>query len=89
MLFGDQLGSEWYGVVGFNILYCLGTLYFFQGFGVFYDYLRSKNLVGFGKSIVLMLVLVFAWRMLVFVGLLDLWVNFRKFYVKKEIEGEG
>ena len=84
---GDSIEGIDFSVVGFNILYCLGSLYFFQGFGVFYDYLTVKGYRGLIKSLLITIAVVFMWRLVVLVGLLDLWINFRKFYVKK-IEGE-
>jgi hypothetical protein len=86
-LLGDSVEGYDFSVIGFNLLYSLGALYFFQGFGVVYDYLTVKGCKGFFKSLMVTLAVIFMWRLVVLVGVLDLWVNFRKFYVKK-IEGE-
>ena len=86
-LLGDSIEGYDFSVIGFNLLYALGALYFFQGFGVVYDYFTVKGYRGFFKSLLVTLAVVFMWRLVVLIGLLDLWVNFRKFYVKK-IEGD-
>jgi len=84
---GDSIEGFDFSVIGFNMLYSLGVFYFFQGFGVVYDYLTVKGYRGFFKSLMITLAVVFMWRVVVLIGVLDLWVNFRKFYVKK-IEGD-
>jgi len=84
---GDSIEGYDFSVIGFNLLYALGALYFFQGFGVVYDYFTVKGYRGFFKSLMVTLAVVFMWRIVVLIGLLDLWINFRKFYVKK-IEGD-
>lgn len=84
----DYLGGEWAALVGSNILYCLGIFYFFQGFGVFVDFLNWLNIVGFFRSILVVVTLWSAWRVIVLVGLFDMWVNFRRFFKKKNNEGD-
>ncbi len=86
-IIGNSIEGYDFSVIGFNILYSLGALYFFQGFGVVYDYLTVKGFRGFLKSLMVTLAVIFMWRLVVLIGLLDLWINFRKFYVKK-IEGD-
>jgi hypothetical protein len=86
-LIGDSIEGYDFSVIGFNLLYSLGALYFFQGFGVVYDFLTVKGYRGLFKSLLITLAVVFMWRLVVLVGVLDLWINFRKFYVKK-IEGD-
>jgi uncharacterized protein YybS (DUF2232 family) len=86
-LIGNSVEGYDFSVVGFNLLYSLGALYFFQGFGVVYDYFTVKGYRGFFKSLMVTLAVVFMWRLVVLIGLLDIWINFRKFYVKK-IEGD-
>ena len=86
VLLGDYVG-KYASIVGMNILYILGTLYFFQGFGVCYDFFVIKKIRGFFRSFSLMIILVFAWRAVVFLGLLDVWFNFRNYFLKKN-EGD-
>ena len=73
--------------VGLNLIYAIGTLYFFQGFGVCYDFFVIKRIRGFFRSFSLMFILVFAWKAVVIVGLLDVWFNFRKYFLNKS-EGD-
>ena len=84
----DFLGGEMASLVASNILYCLGIFYFFQGFGVLIDFLKWVNIVGFFRSMLVVVTLWSAWRIVVLVGLFDTWVNFRKFF-KKNKNNEG
>jgi hypothetical protein len=86
ILGGEYLNSH-IPTVGMNLLYALGTLYFFQGFGVCYDFFVIKRIRGFFRSFSLMFILVFAWKAVVFLGLFDVWFNFRKYFLNKE-EGD-
>jgi hypothetical protein len=79
--------SSYVPTVGLNLLYVVGTLYFFQGFGVCYDFFVIKRIRGFLRSFSLMFILIFAWRALVLLGLLDNWFNFRKYFLNKN-EGD-
>jgi hypothetical protein len=85
------LGGEYFNphlpTVGLNLLYAVGTLYFFQGFGVCYDFFVIKRIRGFFRSFSLMFILVFAWKAVVFLGLFDVWFNFRKYFLNKK-EGD-
>ena len=69
-------------VIAMNILYCLGAYYFIQGFGIFYEFLFFLKISGFLRAMFLVVTVFFAFRVLVFVGLFDMWVNFRKFFKK-------
>ena len=84
---GGEYITSYAPVIGMNILYCLGSLYFFQGFGLMYDFLVVKRIRGFLRSLIIMSALMFAWRFIAFLGLFDVWVNFRKFLKKKD-EGD-
>lgn len=75
-------------VIGGNILLALGVFYFFQGFGLYYETLVHFNVIGFLRSFLLVLTVLFAWEMLVFAGVFDVWVNFRKFLKKKMNKGD-
>ena len=89
LLLGQEyLGGEVATIIGSNILYCLGIFYFFQGFGVMLDFLTWLNVVGFFRSILVVVTLWSAWRVVVLVGLFDIWLNFRRFF-KKNKNNEG
>ena len=69
-LVGDSIEGYDFSIVGYNVLYGLGTLYFFQGFGVVYDYLTVKGYKGLFKSLLIMTAVVFMWRLVVLLGVL-------------------
>lgn len=85
-LLGDQLGPA-AEVIGGNILACLGVFYFFQGFGVFLDLLTHLKIFGFFRSVMVLLTMMTAWKVLVIVGVFDVWINFRRFFNNKK-EGD-
>lgn len=83
------LGGETAKLAGSNILYCMGIFYFFQGFGIMLDFLTWLKVKGFFRSILVVITLWTAWRIIVLVGLFDLWANFRRFLNKpKNNEGD-
>jgi hypothetical protein len=81
------LGSQ-AEVFGSNVLGCLAVLYFFQGFGIYNDYMAFLKMGPFLRMILTTLTVLFAWKMLVAVGVFDLWFNFRKFIKKQNGEGD-
>ena len=89
MLAGEYLLGDMGVVVGSNLLYMMGVFYFFQGFGIFLDFLTHLKVFGFFRTLMVAMGLMIAWRVLVFVGVFDLWINFRKFFKKKENDDKG
>lgn len=85
---GDYVLGDLGEVIGGNILYCLGVFYFFQGFGVFSDFITHLKIFGFFRSLMIILTVFMAFRVLVVVGVFDLWLNFRKFFKKSNNEGD-
>jgi len=81
---GDYLLGETGVIVGTNLLYILGIFYFFQGFGVLVDFMDHLKIYGFFRTLLMAFIFFMAWKVLVIVGVFDLWVNFRKFLKKKE-----
>ncbi len=77
---GEYIGGETYEIIGLNILLCLGVFYFFQGMGVYLDFLKYIKVTGFIRSILAIMTIFFAHRFIAIVGLLDYWVNFRRFF---------
>lgn len=74
---------QFFATLGGNVLMCLGVMYFFQGFGLYHDFLTHFNVVGFFRSLLLVMAILFAWEVIAFVGLFDTWFNFRKYLNKK------
>lgn len=85
-VWGKDLGYLHSELVGFTIIKCLGIFYFFQGFGVFSDFLSFLNIVGFFRTIIVMVVLFMANYIIAAAGLFDNWFDFRKYFVKPKIE---
>lgn len=75
-------------VAGTNLLGCLAILYFFQGFGIYNDFLSFIRTGGILRIILTTFTVIFAWKMLVVIGVFDLWFNFRKFFKKQNGEGD-
>jgi hypothetical protein len=80
--------GDWAEVLGFNTLLILGVFYFFQGFGVFSELLTYWKFFGFLRSMVIFFAVILAYQILALVGVLDTWVNFRRFFNKKNDEGD-
>jgi hypothetical protein len=86
-LFGDRLGV-WYPIVGLNLLKCLGVFYFFQGFGIYLAFLDYVRIGGFIRTILIMLTVFTAFQVMALIGLFDMFVNFRRFFIKDKNQGE-
>jgi hypothetical protein len=80
---GEYLGGEIFEIIGFNILYCLGVFYFFQGFGILLLVTAKYKVSRFLRNMIIMFVTLTAWKVLVIVGLVGQWFNFNKF-IKQE-----
>jgi hypothetical protein len=76
-------------VVGGNLLFCMAVFYFFQGFGIFVQLLDHLKFVGFFRTMVIICSVFMGWRVIVVVGVFDLWLNFKKYFEKKENEGDN
>lgn len=81
-IWGSELGNEWYSEIGITTLKCLGIFYFFQGFGIYLDFLNFIKLGGFLRTLLVMFTVLTASQLLALVGLFDMFINFRKFFRK-------
>lgn len=81
---GEYLGGKSLEVVGGNILWCLGVFYFFQGMGIYLDLLKFLRITGLLRSILTVMTIFLAYRFVAIIGLFDLWVDFRKYFKRKE-----
>jgi hypothetical protein len=88
-LFANEYLDVYASEVGISLLYALGVFYFFQGFGVYSDFLDYIKITGFIRSFLVIFTVVTANKFLALVGLFDLWVNFRKFFKNKEEDNKG
>jgi Predicted membrane protein (DUF2232) len=83
-IWGDQLGSGLYEILGMTLIKCLGIFYFFQGFGVLSELLNFLGLFGFLRTLIV-IVTIFTGNYLVAVaGLFDNWFDFRKYFNKQK-----
>jgi MFS family permease len=85
-VWGGELGSEVYEIVGLTIIKCLGVFYFFQGFGVFTELLNFAGLFGFFRVIIVVLTIFMGSYLVAVAGLFDNWFDFRKYFVKRKTE---
>lgn len=80
--------GAWAEVVGFNALLIMGVFYFFQGFGILSDLLNYWRIFGFFRSMVIFFTVVMGYQILALLGVLDTWVDFRRFLNNKNNEGD-
>ena len=84
-IWGDQWGSP-FESIGNTIIRCLGTFYFFQGFGVFSDLLNFLGVAGFFRTLIVMITIFVANYLIAVAGLFDNWFDFRKYFIKRKTE---
>ncbi len=87
-LAGESIIGPMGPVIGGNLLYCIGVFYFFQGFGIFLDFLTHIKVAGFLRTVLVIVGIFMAWRAIVLIGVFDLWVNFRKFLKQKNVNND-
>lgn len=71
-----------FGKIGLGIL---GVFYFFQGFGLYLAYLDYFKIYGLFRTMLVVATVLMANNILAVIGLLDMFVNFKKFMKKNEI----
>ncbi len=87
-IWGNDMGALNWEPVGLTIIKCLGIFYFFQGFGVMSDLLTFLGIMGFFRSIMVMIVILMANYLIAAAGLFDNWFDFRKYFVKRKTDLE-
>lgn len=85
-VWGNDLGWGPSEIVGMSIIKCLGIFYFFQGFGVFSDFLTFLGIMGFFRTLIVMIVIFTANYLIAAAGLFDNWFDFRKYFVKRKTD---
>lgn len=85
-VWGKDLGSAIFETLGMTIIKCLGIFYFFQGFGVFSDLLSFLGIMGFFRTLIVMVTIFMANYLIAVAGLFDNWFDFRKYFVKTKTE---
>ena len=81
-VWGESLKIAHSEIIGMTIIKCLGIFYFFQGFGVFSDLLNFLGIVGFFRTLIVMVIFFMASYLIAVAGLFDNWFDFRKYFVK-------
>jgi hypothetical protein len=84
-VWGDKFGTP-FESIGNTVIRCLGIFYFFQGFGVFSDLLNFLGIVGFFRTLIVMITIFVASYLIAVAGLFDNWFDFRKYFVKRKTE---
>lgn len=85
-VWGEEFGTFPYETVGLTIIKCLGIFYFFQGFGVFSDLLNFLGVIGFLRTLIVMVTIFTASYLIAVAGLFDNWFDFRKYFIKRKTE---
>ncbi|MFZ4712273.1 MAG: DUF2232 domain-containing protein [Bacteriovoracaceae bacterium] len=88
-IWGKEYLGTWYEVGGLTALKCLGLFYFFQGFGIYMDFVAFLRITGFFRTFLILFTVVTASWLIAIIGLFDIWVNFRKFFKKNNRNDEG
>jgi hypothetical protein len=85
-VWGEKFGTLPFETIGFTIIKCLGIFYFFQGFGVFSDFLNFAGIGGFFRTLIVMITIFMGSYLIAVAGLFDNWFDFRKYFVKRKTE---
>lgn len=85
-IWGADFGGSIYESIGMTVIRCLGIFYFFQGFGVFSDLLSFLGIMGFFRTLIVMIVVFMANYLIAAAGLFDNWFDFRKYFIKRKTE---
>ena len=72
--------------LGMFFLWLLGVFYFFQGFGIYSKFLTKMRIFGFIRTMLIIFTVFSAYWLLAIFGVLDLFVNFDRFFVNKSKE---
>lgn len=76
-IFGQDIGPSWLSIVGWNLLYVVLAIYGLQGLSIFAWCLEAWKVRGVLRSIFVVVTLLLMRPLLVAIGVLDLWFDFR------------
>ncbi|MBD65677.1 MAG: hypothetical protein CME62_10755 [Halobacteriovoraceae bacterium] len=82
VVLGGQIGQNVVDL-GYFLLMVLGVFYFFHGIGIYLEFLDYVRITGFLRSILIVLTLLTAYQLIALIGVFDMFVNFRKFFKRK------
>lgn len=80
--------GETYERIGLFTMYSMGVFYFFQGVGIYTRFLNFIRISGFLKTFMLIITVVSLNKYLALAGVLDVWVNFDRFFNRQKDQGE-
>lgn len=72
--------------MGYFLLWFLGVFYFFQGFGLYSKLLTKMRIFGFIRTMLIIFTVFSAYWLLAIWGVIDVFVNFDRFFVNKSKE---
>lgn len=86
----DLIGAgEFVNMLVTTVIYVLGLFYFFQGVGIYVEFLNFLKIGNFLRSFLMMVMVVTIPWLLAIVGLFDMWVDFRDLMKKKNKKNEN
>lgn len=85
---GADYGPPHSEAVAESLIYCIGLFFFFQGFGIFLDFLTYLKIFGIMRSLFLFGALWLAWKYLALLGLINTWFDIRNLF-KTDLNKEG
>lgn len=88
VLAGSSLENFTASAFGWNILYALGVFYFFQGLGIYLDFLTHLRIFGLMRSLLVIFTVFMASKVIAFIGVFEIWANFRRFF-NNQNDNEG
>ena len=71
-------------VIGKNLSLMMAVVYFFQGMGLYLDFLTSARIGGILRLVLTLLTVIYAYNVVAIFGVVDNWVNFRKYFKKED-----
>ncbi len=84
-MWGSELfQTEWASDIGLTVVKCLGLFYFFQGFGIYIQFLDHIRLTGLLRTFLVMFTVLIAPWLLALGGVFDMWIDFKKFFSKNK-----
>ncbi len=82
IVYGEYFEVESASIIGISSVSLLGVFYFFQGFGIYLAFLDKFKITGFFRTLLVVTTIMMAGQAIAAVGLLDVFVNFKKLMKK-------
>jgi hypothetical protein len=86
LVIGTQIENKDLEKIGTLGLTVFGVFYFFHGFGLYYQFVSTLRIGRFLRTLLLMLMVTAAYKFLMILGVLDVWVNFKKYFANKKLK---